>query len=59
VKIAPPEATRLLREGGFEILRTDYRFFFPRFLKGLRTFEDSLSRIPLGGQYMVLARKPH
>ena len=59
VKIAAGKATRLLGEGGFEILCTDYRFFFPRFLKALRTFEDSLSRIPLGGQYMVLARKPH
>ena len=58
LKIAPPEARRLLRNGGFEILRTDFRFFFPRFLKMFRPLEDSLIRIPLGGQYMVLGRKP-
>jgi SAM-dependent methyltransferase len=58
VKISPPEAARLLRKGGFEVLRTDYRFFFPHFLKPLRPLERSLARIPLGGQYQVLARKP-
>jgi SAM-dependent methyltransferase len=58
VKIPSPEARRLLRDGGFEILRTDFRFFFPRFLRALRPLEDSLSRVPLGGQYMVLGRKP-
>jgi SAM-dependent methyltransferase len=58
VKIPPPEAARLLRKGRFEVLRTDYRFFFPHFLKPLRLLEPSLARIPLGGQYQVLARKP-
>jgi SAM-dependent methyltransferase len=58
VKISPPEAAGLLRKGGLEVLRTDFRFFFPHFLKALRPMEASLSRIPLGGQYQVLARKP-
>ena len=58
IKISPPEAAGLLRSGGFEILRTDYRFFFPRFLRALRPLERALSSIPLGGQYQVLARKP-
>jgi SAM-dependent methyltransferase len=58
VKIFPGEAARLLASRGFEILRTDYRFVFPRFLRTLRPLEDSLARIPLGAQYQVLARKP-
>jgi len=58
VKITPRAAADLLRKSGFEILRTDFRFFFPHFLKGLRSMEPSLTRIPLGGQYQVLARKP-
>jgi SAM-dependent methyltransferase len=58
VRISPPDATRLLRRGGFEILRTDYRFFFPRALKVMRPVESFLTKFPLGGQYQVFARKP-
>lgn len=58
VLVWPGEARRLLRTSGFEILRTDYQFFFPKFLAGLRAIEPSLCRIPLGGQYLVLCRKP-
>lgn len=58
VKITSRAAIGLLRKGGFEILRTDFRFFFPHFLKALRAIEPALIRIPLGGQYLVLARKP-
>lgn len=58
VKISPPEAARLLRAGGFDVLRTDFRFFFPRALKMMRPVESLLKKLPLGGQYQVLARKP-
>jgi SAM-dependent methyltransferase len=58
VKIDPPEAARLLRQGGFEVLRKDFRFFFPRALKAMRPAESLLVKVPLGGQYQVLARKP-
>lgn len=58
VKVSPSEAAGLVRKGGFEVLRTDYCFFFPNVLRALRPLEPSLSRIPLGGQYQVLARKP-
>jgi SAM-dependent methyltransferase len=58
VKISPLEAARLLRAGGFEVLRTDFRFFFPRALKVMRPVESLLTKVPLGGQYQVLARKP-
>ena len=51
------EARRLLASGGFEILRTDFLFIFPRRLKWLRGLEKPLTRLPLGGQYQVLCRK--
>ena len=54
----PHQARRLLRQAGFEILATDYLFVFPAALKSLRVLEPALSPLPLGGQYLVLARKP-
>lgn len=56
--IAPPAARRLLQGAKFEILRTDFMFIYPRVLKALRPTEAVLAPLPLGTQYMVLARKP-
>lgn len=56
--LAASAAGRLLRRGGFEILRCDHLFLFPRALRLLRPLERRLSRLPLGGQYQVLCRKP-
>lgn len=58
VMIPPPQAKSLLQECGFEIVRTDYCFFFPRFLKALRFLEGSLASFPVGAQYQVLCRRP-
>jgi len=58
VTLTPPGTRKMLRTAGFEIIRTDYLFFFPRFLKPLRAFEKALSRFPLGAQYQILCRKP-
>lgn len=58
ILVWPGEARMLLKNGGFEILHTDYVFFFPRFLAFLRRFEPLLKWLPLGGQYLVLCRKP-
>jgi SAM-dependent methyltransferase len=57
IMLTPPEARSLLRGGGFEILRTDFRFIFPRALRALRKIEDFVYRIPLGTQYQILCRK--
>ena len=57
IMLTPPEARGLLRDGGFEILRTDFRFIFPRALRALRKMEDFVHRIPLGAQYQILCRK--
>lgn len=57
ILLSPPEARGLLRDGGFEILRTDFRFIFPRALRALRKLEDLVHRVPLGTQYQILCRK--
>jgi len=57
ITISPPDARRLLRDAGFEIVLTDHLFFFPRMLRLLRPLERWLAAIPLGAQYLVLARK--
>ena len=59
IMITPRETRRLLEAGHFEILRTDFLFIFPRLLKLLRVVEPLVSRLPLGAQYQVLARKPY
>jgi SAM-dependent methyltransferase len=59
IMIPPPQAKTLLRQQGFEIVRTDYCFFFPRLLSGLRFIEPSVARLPLGAQYQILCRKPN
>lgn len=53
----PHESRRMLRAAGFSIQRTDYLFIFPGSLKFLRPIEDRVSKLPLGAQYLVLARK--
>jgi SAM-dependent methyltransferase len=57
IMLTPPEARALLRAGGFEILRSDFRFIFPRALRAFRKIEDVVYRLPLGTQYQVLCRK--
>jgi SAM-dependent methyltransferase len=55
--ISPPHARELLTRSGFEVLRTDSLFYFPRVLSVLRPLEARLARFPLGAQYMILCRK--
>ena len=58
ITLSPPESRRLAQSTGFEILFTRFLFFFPRSLRWLRWLEPAFNRIPLGGQYLVLCRKP-
>ena len=57
VPLSCTEAAAALRTGGFEIVRTDFMFIFPKLLKALRGIEPLVSRLPLGAQYQVLARR--
>lgn len=57
ILLSPPVARRLLHDCGFEVLRTDFRFIFPRALRALRKIEDLVHRLPFGTQYQILCRK--
>jgi len=58
VKISAAAARRMVRAAGFQVLQTDFLFYFPKPLAALRPLERFLHKIPLGGQYQVLCRKP-
>lgn len=58
IPVSAPKARALLRAAGFEIIRTDFMFIFPRLLKWMRGLEPALASLPLGAQYMVVGRKP-
>ena len=58
ITLSAPNSRALLRAGGFEIVRTDFLFIFPRALRWFRSLEPMVARLPLGAQYQVLARKP-
>jgi SAM-dependent methyltransferase len=58
IKLNSIESRRLVRSEGFSVLRTDFIFFCPRFLKALRPIEKFVSGLPLGAQYQVLSRRP-
>jgi len=58
ITLSPLESRRRIREANFQLLRTDFRFYFPRILKWLRRLEILGLKFPLGSQYLVLARKP-
>lgn len=57
ILLFPGEARSLLSTAGFEIHLTSYCFIFPSVLRFLRPVERWASRLPLGAQYLVLARK--
>lgn len=53
--LSPPTARRLLRSAGFRVVRTDHLFVLPLSVPVVRRVERLVSRLPLGGQFMVLA----
>jgi SAM-dependent methyltransferase len=57
VMLTASEATGLLQSSGFHIVRKDFLFIFPRVMRLLRWVEPYLAGFPIGGQYLVLARK--
>jgi len=56
--LSPLAARRLVASAGFELVRTDFLFLFPRALRWLRPLEPLVRKLPLGAQYLVLGRKP-
>ena len=57
VTLSPIAGRRLLKEGGFKVIRTDFQFIFPRALRRLRGLERVFCRLPFGAQYQVLGRR--
>ncbi len=57
ITLTPPESRALLRKGGFEVLRTDFIFIFPKMLSWFRGIEPMVAKWPFGAQYQVLCRK--
>jgi trans-aconitate methyltransferase len=58
IMLWPNETHSLLRKAEFSTMVTRYLFIFPAFLKCFRFMEYYLSVFPIGGQYVVLARRP-
>jgi SAM-dependent methyltransferase len=55
--LTAPAVRRLMSKSGFQILRTDYHFIFPKILSCCRSMEPFLAKLPIGAQYQVLSRK--
>jgi hypothetical protein len=57
--LAAREAIRLIEASGFRSLRTDYFLYLPEWLfNKFGALERLLYKIPLGGQYALLAQVP-
>ena len=55
--LTPAMSRALLQGAGFKNISTSNFLFFPPRLKFLRPVERILRRVPLGGQYLVVAQK--
>ena len=51
------QVRNILREAGMEVVKQEYRVYFPAFLKLLRPLEKYLVRLPLGAQHFVVGKK--
>lgn len=58
ITLSAREAKSMIRAGGFDVLRTEFLFIFPKALGWFRKLEPSLARLPFGAQYQVLCQKP-
>lgn len=55
VLITATEMRRRMRAAGFSNIDTNYRLFFPGYLRFLRSLESALVRLPFGAQYSLIA----
>jgi SAM-dependent methyltransferase len=56
--VYPRDAAALLHGVGFHVSPPAFYFFFPRILRVMRGVERWLRRVPLGGQYFLVATNP-
>ena len=54
--ISAPEMRRRFRAAGFTDVTLRWTLFFPAILGALRPLERGLGWLPLGAQYMLVAR---
>lgn len=57
VKVWPKEQRNLLKTSGFNLIETEFLFYFPQWLSVFRPLEKLLNKVPMGGQYGVCAQK--
>lgn len=57
VMLWPGSSRRIICAAGLEVLLTHFAFVFPKALGALRFLEWPLRSLPLGAQYLILARK--
>jgi SAM-dependent methyltransferase len=57
IPVPPTQARRLLHQAGFETTAPEFLFVFPRLFRILRGLELLFYRLPIGGQYLSLARR--
>jgi SAM-dependent methyltransferase len=57
IPLPPPASRRLVALKRFQMIRTDFLFFFPERFGWLHPLEKWLIKVPFGAQYQVLARK--
>lgn len=58
ITLRPGEARRLGEAAGGAWVESSFHFYFPNLLRALRGTERWLRRLPFGGQYLVVLRKP-
>ncbi|OGG93471.1 MAG: hypothetical protein A2527_01700 [Candidatus Lambdaproteobacteria bacterium RIFOXYD2_FULL_50_16] len=58
IPISVNQSKALLVKNGFQLISTSFAFFFPKFLSPLRVLDPLLEKVPIGAQYLVLAKRP-
>ena len=57
ILLSANRCTSLLKEAGFEEIRRKFLLFLPPRFRRVWKYERLLGRVPLGGQYVVVAQK--
>jgi len=57
VKLWPIQLQKMMKYVGFQVVDTNYIFYFPQWLSIFRPLEKFLLKLPLGGQYGILGKK--
>ncbi|HTB13504.1 MAG TPA: methyltransferase domain-containing protein [Bryobacteraceae bacterium] len=59
ILLTPGTTKKLMREAGLEIVHSEYFLYLPEGLyRKLAPLESAMSWFPMGGQYVVIGRKP-